>query len=194
MKINGDIVVEHAPKEFPRQEGLTCGEANFKAILAAFNIPFKPQESLRLRIRFFGYSFVQDISDLLDIHGVSAPVRHANHLTDQEKLAVIKRHIDNDQPVILAIGNGFLQRGVYTPIARYFIGHFITVYGYSDEERVFYIYDPYLEGSFPGEIPVGNDARTFDELIRDWHGPLYYKLVGMDHVYIAAGNSGKSAS
>jgi hypothetical protein len=194
MKINGDIVVGHAPKQFPRQEGLTCGEANLKAILAGFNIPYKPPEALRLRIRLFGYSFVQDISDLLDIHGLSAPLRHANNYPKQEKLAIIKNHIDSDESVLLAIGNGYLQRGVYTPIARYFIGHYVTIYGYSDVERVFYIYDPYLGGSYPGKIPVGNDTRTFDDLIRDWHGPLYYKFVGMDHVYIPAGNGVNSAA
>jgi hypothetical protein len=187
MNLKGNIIVRHAPEHYPRQEGLTCGEANLKGILAGFHIPYKPPESLRLRIRLFGYSFIKDISELLEIHGLSAPVRHANHLADQEKLKVIKRHLDNDQPALLAIGNGYLRRGVYTPLARYFIGHFITIYGYSDNDRVFYVYDPYLEGSFPGEIPVGNDTRTFNELLRDWQGPLYYKLIGMDHVYIPAG-------
>lgn len=187
MRLNRNMIVRNAPVHYPHQEGLTCGETNIKGILDGYNIPYRPSKSPRLRIRLFGYSFVQDISELLEIHGLYAPVRHANHLPDQEKLAVIKRHIDNDEPVLLAIGNGYLQRGVYTPIARFFIGHFITIYGYSDEERFFYIYDPYLKDAFPGEIQVGNDTRSFSELIRDWRGPLYYKLVGMDHVYIPSG-------
>ena len=186
--MNKNIIVRHTPEHYPRQEGLTCGETNLRIILASFNIPYTPPESLRLRIRLLGYSFIQDISEILEIHGLSAPVRHANHLKDQDKLGTIKHHIDNDQPVLLAIGNGYLHRGVYTPIARYFIGHFVTIYGYSDEEEIFYIYDPYLEGSFPDEIPAGNETRTFNELLRDWQGPLYYKLVGMDHVYIPVGN------
>ena len=192
--MNGESVVGSAPRHFPRQEGLTCGEANLKAILAGFNIPYRPPESLRLRIRLFGYSFVRDISDLLARHGISAPVRHANNLTEQGKLVIIKDHIDSDEPVILAVGNSYLQRGIYTPMARYFIGHFITIYGYSDEKKVFYIYDPYLKGTYPGEIPVGNDTRTYDELLRDWQGPVYYKLVGMNHVYLPAGNADTDAT
>ena len=181
------MIVKNAPVHYPPQEGLTCGEANIKGILEGFNIPYRPSKSPRLRIGLWGYSFVQDISEALEIHGLYAPISHANHLPDQEKLAVIKGHIDNDEPVLLAIGNGYLQRGVYTPIARYFFGHFITIYGYSDEEESFYIYDPYLKDKYPGEIPAGNETRSFYELLRDWQGPLYYKLIGIDHVYIPSG-------
>jgi hypothetical protein len=183
------MIVRNAPIHYPHQEGLTCGETNIKGILSGFRVPYRPSKSLRLRIKLFGYSFVQDISELLELHSLSAPVRYANHLTDQEKLATIKHHINCGEPVLLAIGNGYLHRGVYTPIARYFIGHFITIYGYSDEKKIFYIYDSYLEDTFPGEIPVGNETRTFNELLRDWQGPLYYKLVGMDHVYIPVSNN-----
>jgi hypothetical protein len=190
MILNGNMIVRNAPDHYPRQEGFTCGETNIKGILDGYKVPYRSPESLRPRIRLFGYSFIQDISELLEVHGLSAPVRHANHFTDQEKLVLIKRHLDSDEPVLLAIGNGYLHRDVYTPLARYFIGHFITIYGYSDDDRLFFVYDPYLEGSYPGDIPVGNDTRTFSELLRDWRGPLYYRLIGMDHVYIPAGFDG----
>jgi hypothetical protein len=186
MKLNGEIILKNAPIHYPHQEGLTCGETNIRGILSGFNIPYSPAKSPRLRIRLFGYSFIQDISELLEIHGLSAPIHHANRLTDQRKLEVIQDHIYNGEPVLLAIGNGYLQRGEYTPLARYFIGHFITIYGYSDREKVFYIYDPYLKDPYPGEIPVGNETRTYQELLRDWQGPFYYKLIGMDHVFIPA--------
>ena len=185
------IITRHAPEDYPRQEGFTCGETNLKGILAGYKISYKPPTSIRFRIRLFGYSFIQDISDILKTHGLSAPVSFANHLPDQDKLAIIKNHIDNDQPVLLAIGNGYLQRGVYTPVARLLIGHFITIYGYSNEEQVFYIYDPYLDGSYPGELPAGNDIRSYNELLRDWKGPVYYKLINMDHVYVPIGIESK---
>jgi hypothetical protein len=135
----------------------------------------------------FGYSFIQDIGKLLEAHGVSAPVRYAADLSSEQKLSAIRRHIDEDRPVILAIGNGHLRRGYFSPLARMFIGHFITVYGYSNIDDRFLIYDPYLEGSYPEEIPVGNEVRTAREILRDWGGPIYYRLIRMDHVYIPAG-------
>jgi hypothetical protein len=138
-------------------------------------------------MRLFGYSFIRDISDHLEAHGLSAPVRHAHRLPGHERIELIKGHIRRDQPVLVAIGNGHLRRGVYSPLARRLVGHFITVYGYSDSRECFFVYDPYLEGSYPGEIPVGNEVRSFEEFLRDWRGPLYYKWIGMDHVYLAAG-------
>ena len=180
------VVVDHAPKEYPHQEGLTCGEYNVKGILDGFQIPYQHPAKLRLRIRIFGYSFIEDISTLLQAHGVSAPVRYAAHLSEEQRIRTVKNHIDKGQPVLLAIGNGHLRRGTYSPIARRLIGHFITVYGYSDIEKVFYVYDPYLEGPYHEAIPVGNEVRTFKELLRDWSGPFYYKLIRMDHVYIPA--------
>lgn len=135
----------------------------------------------------FGYSFIQDISDLLEAHGIAAPVRHAAHLSPAQKLQTIRDHIDRDQPVIMAIGNGHLRRGTYSPLARRFIGHFITAYGYLRDSDNFFVYDPYLEGDYPEEIPAGNEVRTSNEMLRDWGGTLYYRLIGMNHVYIAAG-------
>jgi hypothetical protein len=181
-----DKVVRYTPQEYPHQQGLTCGEFNLMGILAAFNLDYHKPERVRLRIWLLGYSFIQDIADRLEAHGLSAPVRHANHLSDDNKLDLLKSQLDQDQPVLMAIGNGHLNRGRYVPLARFFLGHFITLYGYSDRERRFYIYDPYLEGDYPDEIPVGNEIRSYDQLLRDWRGPFYYRFIGMDHVYIAA--------
>jgi hypothetical protein len=181
------VVVEHAPKDYAHQQGLTCGEFNARAILEGFGIRYDPPQIPRPRVRLFGYSFVEDISALLVKHGLSAPVRRASHLDDAQRIQIIKEHLDADQPILLAIGNGHLRRGVYSPIARWFIGHFITLYGYHDRAQVFYVYDPYLGGPYPEPLAVGNEVRTFNELLRDWQGPFYYRFIGMDHVYIPAG-------
>lgn len=184
MSAGANPVVARAPRGYPRQQGLTCGEYNARGVVEAFGVPFRPPAVPRLRIRMFGYSFVQDISDLLEAHGISAPVRHAATLSADQKLGAIRNHIDQGQPVIMAIGNGHLRRGYYLPLARHFVGHFITVYGYSTDEDAFFIYDPYLEGEFHERIPVGNEVRTSREMLRDWAGTFYYRLVGMNHVYI----------
>ena len=177
-------IVQHAPKSYDHQKGLTCGEYNVRGIVEGFGIPYQTPDSFRLRVRVFGLSFIKDISMLLQIHGLLAPVRHASYLTDHERLKTIKKHIDKDEPVLVAIGNGHLKRNVYSPLARMLIGHFITVYGYSASKEIFYVYDPYLEGPYPEEIPVGNEVRTFREFLRDWNGPFYYRFINMDHVYI----------
>jgi len=177
-------VVEYAPKSYAHQKGLTCGDYNVRGILGGFNITYQAPDKQRLRVRIFGLSFIKDISELLQAHGLSAPVRYASKLADNDKLKTVKEHIDKDEPVLLAIGNGHLSRNVYSPIARILIGHFITVYGYNTSQEIFYVYDPYLEGPYHEEIPVGNEVRTFREFLRDWNGPFYYRFINMDHVYI----------
>jgi len=177
-------VVKYAPKSYAHQKGLTCGEYNVRGILDGFSIPYQVPDSQRLRVSIFGLSFINDISTLLQVHGLSAPVRYASKLADNAKLKTVQDHIDKDEPVLLAIGNGHLSRNLYSPIARILIGHFITVYGYNTGKEIFYVYDPYLEGPYHEEIPVGNEVRTFGEFLRDWNGPFYYRFINMDHVYV----------
>lgn len=153
-------------------------------IISAFNIPYSPPESVRPRIKLLGYSFIEDISNLLETHGLSAPIKWGDRLTSEEQLEAIKNHLDQDQPVLAAIGNGYLGRDFYSPLARHLIGHYITIYGYSEQNELIYIYDSSLKGEYPDEIPAGNETRTYQQFIRDWTGPVYYRLIGMKNIYI----------
>lgn len=177
-------IVRYAPEFYQHQEGLTCGEYNLRGILEGFNIPYIPVDKPNLRLKVFGFSFIGDISALLEDHGLYAPVRFANNLTKKEQLNIITSHIDQDEPVLIAIGNGHLSRERFSTLARLFIGHFITIYGYHANKEVFYIYDPYLYGPYKDDLPVGNEVRTFGELLREWKGPFYYPMINMNHVYI----------
>lgn len=177
-------VVPMLPSGYPRQVGLTCGEYNVRAVLDAFGITYRQPDRPRLRIRMMGLSFVSDVRDTLAHHGVDVEVRYASDLHDESRLALLRGHIDSHEPVILAVGNGHLTRERDSSLARAFLGHFITVYGYDAERHVFYVYDPYLEGEPPESLPAGNVERTAEEILRDWRGPFYYRWIGMDHVYL----------
>jgi hypothetical protein len=179
-----DIVVNHAPKKYPHQEGLTCGETNVRGILDGFRIPYEPLDKPPFRVKLFGFAFVKDISSLIQKHGLVAPLLFASKFTNKDRVNTFMKHIDRDEPVIIAIGNGHLSRTTYSPIARIIIGHFITIYGYNAKQEIFYVYDPYLKGNYHKGIPVGNEVRTFRELLRDWNGPFYYRFINMNHVYI----------
>ncbi|NOH02817.1 MAG: hypothetical protein HND47_13075 [Chloroflexi bacterium] len=185
---SSDRVVTNAPKQYIKQLGLTCGETNAKTIIQGFGKSFQPLNNLPLRTRLFGFSYIQDIQRLLEINGLSSTIQYATQLTDGEKLRTIMNHIDRNEPVLLAIGNGYIRRGIYWSLARYIAGHYITVYGYNKENQIFYIYDSMLEGDYEGEIPVGNEIRTFSQLLRDWQGPIYYKLIKMKHIYLSVSN------
>jgi hypothetical protein len=184
MMNKGIRTVKYAPSRYVHQQGMTCGETNVRHIVEGFGIPFQPLNNPPLRVKLVGFSYLKDIQNILSLHGLCASICHASQLDDPAKLKTIQSHIDRDEPVLLAIGNGHLKRNTYSSFARLFLGHFITVYGYNVEQQLFYIYDPWLEGAFDGEIPVGNEVRTFAQLLWDWQGPIYYPLIDMDHVYM----------
>jgi Butirosin biosynthesis protein H, N-terminal len=177
-------VVAGLPKSYPRQVGLTCGETNAKSVIASFGVPYRPFRS-SIWVRLFGYSLLNDLRQLLQAHGLSATIAQAGELDDASKIDVLRRHIDHGSPAILSIGNGYRRRGDYVPWARLLVGHYITVYGYDDAQRVFYIYDSYLRGDPPHPLPAGNDTRTYAELLRDWRGPIYYRLIGRNYAYLS---------
>ena len=177
-------VVPKLPSKYPHQVGLACGEYNVRAILDAFDIDYRPDLRPRLRVRMFGLSFVSDIRHVFARHGVDAEIRHATELHDDSRLALLRGHVDSHEPVILAIGNGHLSRTRDSALARALVGHFITVYGYDAEQDVFFVYDPYLGGEPPKPLPAGNVERTSQQILQDWRGPLYYRFIGMDHVYM----------
>ena len=180
-------VVPARPNAYPRQAGLTCGEFNARALIDAYGIEYTPDPSPRLRVRIFGMSFLSDLAATLVRHGLEAEVRSAAGLHEDSQLALLRGHIDSHEPVILAIGNGHLTRSRDSAIARSLLGHFITVYGYDAEAGVFFVYDPYLAGEYPTPLPAGNDVRSERQILRDWRGPVYYPLIGMDHAYIPVG-------
>ena len=183
MKSN-DKIVTNSPKQLTKQVGLTCGETNSKTIIQGFGKSYQPLNHLSLRIKLFGFSYIQDIQKLLQTNGLTSVIHSAIQHTDSEKLGIIMKHIDQNEPVLLAIGNGYIRRDRYYSLLRYIAGHYITVYGYNEERQIFYIYDSMLEGEYEGEIPVGNEIRTFDQLLRDWQGPIYYKLIKMKNIYL----------
>jgi hypothetical protein len=175
--------VTQRPSAYPRQAGLTCGEYTARAVVSAFGIEFDPPAPRR-RVRMFGYSYLSDLQSLLRDHGLDAPIRSARDLDDDARLALLIGHVDRDEPVIVAVGNGHVSRNRYIPGLRFLVGHFLTVYGYDADRRVFHVYDSYLSGSPHPVPPIGNEERSFDAFLRGWRGPFYYRAIGMKHAYI----------
>lgn len=70
---------------------------------------------------------------------------------------------------MLRIGNGYLKSGKYSPFIASFMGHWITLWGYNDKEKAFYVYDSYVPARRHNKtIPIGNTKRTYEEVLRDW--------------------------
>lgn len=178
------VLVQPPSGGFPRQRGLTCGEVNARSVIDALSASPRGPIRPRWTVRLFGYSLIRDIRDLLRTHGLEPRVNGAGGLSDEEKLEVLTRAIDAGSPVIVAIGNGHLRRGVDRTWARRLFGHYLTVFGYDAGGETFFVYDSYLAGEPDEPLPIGNDTRTREEMLRDWKGPIYYRAIGRDHVFI----------
>jgi hypothetical protein len=56
-------------------------------------------------------------------------------------------------------------------IRWWLIHHWITVWGFNDEEGVFYIYDSMVAPKYYNKnIPIGNVKRTYQNVVRDLGG------------------------
>lgn len=72
-----------------------------------------------------------------------------------------------------------MKNGSYNPLLAKFFGHSITLWGYDDNEQVFYVYDSAVSiNLYDKDIPVGNKKRTYTQILRDWKGALTVKLFG----------------
>ncbi|MEA2001872.1 MAG: BtrH N-terminal domain-containing protein [Actinomycetota bacterium] len=179
-------VVLSLPLSYPKQEGLSCGETNARSVVESFGHVYQRPTRVGLLVRLFGYSLLKSLEKLFESHGVSAPIRSAAGLDDAEKLDLLRSHLETGYPVVIAIGNGHLRRGEYFPAARLILGHYLTIYGFDDPNQTFFVYDSYLDGEPDSGLPVGNETRTYSEILRDWRGPIYYPLIGRRYVFIPA--------
>lgn len=100
----------------------------------------------------------------------------ANKLSDNKKIESIKKELDENHPVILLIGNGYSPTGKYSELKMNCVSHWISIWGYDDKEKVFFIYDSYADPKSYDKIPVGNVKRTYDQVLRDWRGVFYFRI------------------
>lgn len=163
--------VSKAPKEY-LQQGLTqCGAYTVKAILSAYGKDdgrhprdYQPN----LLAKYTSITGSDTWPKVLRSYGLMAEMGNTKELTDEERIRVYKNLIDKDTPVMIRIGNGYLRSGGYSKLIAHFMGHWITLWGYNDEEKVFYIYDSYVPVyRYDKTLPIGNVKRTFAEVLRD---------------------------
>ena len=170
-------LLSHHPREYLEQGLIHCGAFSVKAILSAYGKDVKDDP------RDYHSSFLakyittsptgstpSNWVKVLKSYGVSAELRFAKNLSDEQRIGLLKKLIDIDNPVMLRIGNGYSKKGKYHPLAAKFISHWITLWGYDDDKQIFYVYDSYVPLERHNKnIPIGNTTRAFSEILRDWN-------------------------
>lgn len=165
-------ILTHAPKEYLEQVFTQCGAFSVKAILSAYGKDDKkhPRDyNPTVLGKYASLVGVYTWPRVLESYGLHAERGNTKDLSDEQRLEFLKETINKDNAIMIRIGNGYLKNGKYSSLAAYFIGHWITLWGYNDEEKVFYVYDSYVPlKRHDKTIPIGNTKRTYSEVLRDW--------------------------
>ena len=177
IKPPSKFILSKKPKEYLKQGLSHCNVYAIKGILSAYGKDVKqsPEDYHTSRNRrFTGLIWnLEVIAKILSSHGVPAQLNSAANVSEKERLTLLKRLLANDTPVMIRIGNGYLPSGKYLTILGKVVGHWITLWGYDDEEKAFYVYDSAIpKKHYDKGIPIGNKKRTYSEISRDWEGAL----------------------
>lgn len=166
------FVVSKKPKEYLKQGPTDCGAYFVKGILSAHN-----KDDKKHPFEYLPYSripFVINSSHWTNIfysHGLDAKRESMRGLSEKQRLEVIENTICNNTPLMLLIGNGYRGGGIWSMIRWWLISHWVTVWGFDDEEKVFYIYDSAVPKKYYNkDIPTGNVKRTYQNVLRDLRG------------------------
>ena len=166
------FILSIKPTQYFEQGPTNCGAYSTKAILSAYGV----DDSIRLGelyagsvSRALGIGLRRDYwIPVLQARGIEAGGHNAFRYSDSEKIALLKRLLAGNTPVMLRIGNGYILSQKYNPFFGKVVGHWITLWGYDGD--VFYVYDSGVRRKhWNTEIPVGNTTRTSDEILRDWN-------------------------
>lgn len=171
------IIINVKPKEYLQQWMRYCGGYTIKAILNAYNLDDgrHPKEYLPLLSKSLG-TLPGDIKRVLQKYGLKVSIHRANKVSDKEKLELLKNKLKLNHPVIISIGNGYSPTGKYSSLRQCLIAHWISLWGYDDTKKVFYMYDSYRDPKSYDKVPIGNIKRSYDQVLRDWRGSFYTQM------------------
>lgn len=165
------------PKEYLKQGISHCGVYSLKGILSAYGKDDKenPEDYHISHIKHItGVVWNMEVFKKIFLsYGISVEARSAKDISPDQRLKILKEILSKNIPVMIRIGNGYLQNGRYSNFKGKIIGHWITLWGYNNEKKVFYVYDSCVpKNHYDKDIPTGNKKRTYFEMLRDWRGAL----------------------
>ena len=152
-----------------------CGCYSVKGVLSAYALgdgreprmylpPFKRQLDL---------ATPSTLVKILEDHRLHASVHHAGQLSPANKIALLKNELKKGNPVILLISNSYDHEGNYRQFIGKIVGHWISMWGFDDTKKVFFVYDSFRERNSFDKVPIGNVQKPYDVLLRDWKGPFF---------------------
>lgn len=167
-----EYILPRLPKQYLEQGISQCGAYAVKSILSAF------RKDDGRRPRDYQISWIGRVMGLnrgpatwvkvLRAHGLPAAIGRLGELSDKAQLERLKEVLVTGSPVMIRIGNGYSKSGHWSFLQAVLLGHWITLWGFSDQEQVFYVYDPYVSlARHDTNLPAGNVKRSYHDIVRD---------------------------
>ena len=177
-------IIDVKPKKYLQQGIRYCGGYTIKAILSAYNRDDgrHPKEYLPRLTRFIRFATPKVIQQEFHKHNFEAPIRRANNFSNNQKINLLKKELNKNHPIVILVGNGYTPKGKYISVQRHLISHWISIWGYDNKEKVFFIYDSYCNPKYYDKVPVGNVKRTYNQILRDWKGAIYTKPISFIYI------------
>ena len=170
-KLSTRVVLSIRPKEYLKQGPIHCGMYAIKGILSAYGLDrHKNPEDYHPNFvgKITGTTLPWTFPQVLRKYGLRAEIKLAQD-SKEDKINLLKTFLQKDQSIVLLIGNGYRQNGDYSLHRAKFSLHWVTLWGFDDSERVFYVYDSAVpKDKYDKDTPIGNKKRKYEDVVRDW--------------------------
>src|SRR3989344_5569406 len=123
-------ILTRAPKEYLEQWHNHCGAYAVKGVLSAYDKDDKKhprdyQPNFLAKYTGISQGLIW-IPKFLQFYGLPAQRGNAKNLSNEERIELLKKFINEDKAVMLRIGNGYLKSGEYRSFSASFRPHWIT--------------------------------------------------------------------
>lgn len=165
-------IVPKFPSSFSSKDNRrgTCGMYTLKAVIEWSNGSqinnWKYYSSGWLGKRFW-YMFPNSLIKVLKQHGLSSQRIHCRRTRKEKKIEILKLLLQR-WPVILLISHAYSSKRDFSFRRAFMLQHYITLWWYDDDKRIFYVYDSNTEKTHHrwSTLPVGNIILNYDRLLR----------------------------
>lgn len=131
------------PTEYLKQGPTHCGMYAIKGTLSSYGLDkhTNPEDYHSNFVgKITGTTIPWTFPQVFSKYGLTAEIKLAQG-SKEDKINLLKTLLHKNHPIVLLIGNGYRQDGNYSLFKAKLFLHWITLWGYDDTERVFYVYD-----------------------------------------------------
>ena len=165
-------IVPRFPSSFPAKDNRkgTCGMYALKAVIEWYNGSqinnYRYYASNRFTRKTW-YMFPGWLLKVLNQNGLPSKRIHCRWIGKEKKIEELKSLL-HKWPVILLISHMYSSKRNFSLDRAIRFQHYISLWWYDDEKRVFYVYDSNVEKTHhKGDtLPVGNIMLGYDKLLR----------------------------